>query len=63
MSEKHGKFFRGYLTITEDLLHEARSYYFSSMYGNDSNATIRMPQEMMAPFHARNFESCCPRGR
>ncbi len=27
------------------------------MYWNDSNTSIRMPQEMMAPFHARNFES------
>ena len=62
MSEKGVKFFRGHPAITEDFQHEARSYYFSSMDGNDSNATVRMPQKIVASFHARDLESCCGEG-
>jgi hypothetical protein len=33
-----------------------------AMHGNDSNTTIRMPQEMLASFHARDLESYRSRG-
>lgn len=57
ISEKSLKFLRCHLAITEDLQHETRSYYFSSMYGDNSNATIWMPQELVASFHTRNLKS------